>query len=237
MGFSLRSVKLPQDLTAITRIFTDGMRHYCDPMPEMSVVKKFWYEYIDDSLKTDLADIDGVYTALGGAFWVVTSKRPPPPPKWLQQLPDGQWNPFPDPSGPQPCMPPPHIMQKQMARRAEVKEDIATRCASSEGATDAALVAFLNFYPELRPEGYTPPSRDTDHDDRVVGHVGVQKHSATSCEIRRMAIDASVRRSGLGARLVARLRRGRPQHWVRHGPRHGALRKMWLHTLQDDATT
>jgi hypothetical protein len=50
-GFSIRSLRLDDDLQAVRTIFQAGMRLYCDPLPVGSVVKKSWEGYIRKALE------------------------------------------------------------------------------------------------------------------------------------------------------------------------------------------
>lgn len=58
---------LPQDLDQVTTIFVEGMRDY--PAQRDTPLLA---EYIEESLATDLSDIEGTYIGSGGNFWVVT---------------------------------------------------------------------------------------------------------------------------------------------------------------------
>eukprot|EP00943_MAST-04B_sp_MAST-4B-sp1_P008418 g8418.t1 len=65
-----------QDIQEVKRIFISGMRLYCDPLPEGSVVKKMWLNYIDDAVNDDLSNIDKVYFNKGkGHFWVAVDLK------------------------------------------------------------------------------------------------------------------------------------------------------------------
>ena len=63
-----------------------------------------------------------------------------------EQAPDGEWNPWPesDPAAPRPAVPPPAVQAKIAKRQADVRAYIATR------PNDAAVKAFLAYYPELK---------------------------------------------------------------------------------------
>lgn len=114
-SFTIRSLDLARDVDAVKRIFKMGMRLYCDPLPEGSLVKASWYQYIEKAIADDLSRIEEVYFKPGGHFWVITDKT------------DG---------------------------------------------------------------------------DRVIGCVGVEKLTDTKCELRRMSVDPSARKGGLGTKLV-----------------------------------
>ena len=74
-SFRIRTFR-NEDLEHVKRIFTAGMRLYCNPLPVGSVVKKMWLNYIDHSLHDDLSNIDKVYFNNGkGHFWVVVDLK------------------------------------------------------------------------------------------------------------------------------------------------------------------
>ncbi|TMW58404.1 hypothetical protein Poli38472_009963 [Pythium oligandrum] len=58
----------PKDLDQVIKIFVTGVRQYAEVE-----AREFWLEYIEKSLKTDLADMEGTYFASGGHFWVATA--------------------------------------------------------------------------------------------------------------------------------------------------------------------
>merc|ERR1719409_2433896 len=74
-SFSIRSVDLERDLPDVWRIFEKGMRLYCDPLPQGSVVKRSWEHYIKQALADDLARIEEIYLKPGGNFWVLVDHR------------------------------------------------------------------------------------------------------------------------------------------------------------------
>ena len=70
-GFELRRYNEETDLSAVQKIFAEGMRLYSEPLPSTSALKPFWERYIENSLKDDLSDIQSVYFEKGGYFWVI----------------------------------------------------------------------------------------------------------------------------------------------------------------------
>ncbi|TMW58400.1 hypothetical protein Poli38472_009959 [Pythium oligandrum] len=60
----------PRDLRQVIKVFVPGVLHYAEIESHM---KEFWSDYIDNTLKTDLGDVEGTYFAAGGHFWVATT--------------------------------------------------------------------------------------------------------------------------------------------------------------------
>jgi len=73
-SFVLRSIDMEKDVPLVHAIFEEGMRHYCDPLPE-SVLKRLWNDYIANALATDMAKIDDVYLKPGGDFFVIENSQ------------------------------------------------------------------------------------------------------------------------------------------------------------------
>lgn len=72
MTYSIRPMRRDgSDQPAIESIFVAGMRHYSEPLPTGSVLKRSWEQYTEAALASDLADIQGVYFGSGGHFWCV----------------------------------------------------------------------------------------------------------------------------------------------------------------------
>ncbi|ETI33051.1 hypothetical protein F441_20133 [Phytophthora nicotianae CJ01A1] len=61
-----------EDLPQVIQLFKDGMLHYPKSQQDPHLD-----DYIADSLKMDLSDIDGTYFKPGGNFWVATPRDDP----------------------------------------------------------------------------------------------------------------------------------------------------------------
>ncbi|TMW58405.1 hypothetical protein Poli38472_009964 [Pythium oligandrum] len=60
----------PEDQDQVVQIFASGMLAYAQ-VEGQDV--RFYRNYVDKTLKTDLGDIEGTYFASGGHFWVATT--------------------------------------------------------------------------------------------------------------------------------------------------------------------
>ncbi|KAE8881949.1 hypothetical protein PF005_g11467 [Phytophthora fragariae] len=60
------------DLPQVIQLFKDGMLNYPKNKQDPRLD-----EYIENSLKTDLSDIEGTYITPGGSFWVATPRDEP----------------------------------------------------------------------------------------------------------------------------------------------------------------
>ncbi|GMF14199.1 unnamed protein product [Phytophthora lilii] len=61
-----------EDLPQVIQLFKEGMLNYPKNQQDPRL-----HEYIDNSLKTDLSDIEGTYITPGGNFWIATPRDEP----------------------------------------------------------------------------------------------------------------------------------------------------------------
>ncbi|KAG3108898.1 hypothetical protein PI124_g11867 [Phytophthora idaei] len=61
-----------EDLPQVIQLFKDGMLNYPKNQQDPHL-----HDYIDNSLKTDLSDIEGTYFMPGGNFWIATPRHDP----------------------------------------------------------------------------------------------------------------------------------------------------------------
>ncbi|TMW58406.1 hypothetical protein Poli38472_009965 [Pythium oligandrum] len=60
----------PEDLEQVLKVFVPGVLNYAEIEGQ---VKRFWTDYIDNTLKTDLGNVEDTYFGSGGHFWVATT--------------------------------------------------------------------------------------------------------------------------------------------------------------------